>query len=56
MNLTTLMNKPLSEIVNEMQLADATIHNDNDGNIKCIELKYVSEMDNNQPFSGIGFR
>lgn len=45
MELTELINKPLSEVVKEMKLVDTKIHSDDNGKIKCIELKYKSEND-----------
>lgn len=56
MNLKTLMNKPLSEVVKEMKLIDTKIHSDNNGNIKCIELKYTSETDNDKSPSNLGWK
>lgn len=38
--LNGLMNKTLAELIKEMKLVDAKIHSDDNGEIKCIELKY----------------
>lgn len=56
MNLTTLMNKPLSEIIKEMKLIDTKIYNDNNGNIRCIELKYADETEEVKLSSNLSYR
>lgn len=40
MQLNEFYNKPLNEIVKEMELADVKIHTDDD-NIRTIEVKYA---------------
>lgn len=41
MRLNEFYNKPLNEIVKEMELADIKIHTDDDNNIRTIEVKYA---------------
>lgn len=41
MTLKNLYTKPLSEIVNQMEMIDLKIHSDNKGNISTIEIKYA---------------
>lgn len=41
MQLNEFYNKPLNEIVKEMELADVKIHTDDENNIRTIEVKYA---------------
>lgn len=43
MNLADLYEKPLSEIVKQMQLSDLKVHSNDDGHIESVELKFKNE-------------
>lgn len=41
MTLKDLHSKPLSKIIEQMEMVDLKIHSDNKGNINSIEIKYA---------------
>lgn len=41
MTVQEFLNKPLAEAIQDMNLVNAKVHNDEAGNIKSVELKYV---------------
>ena len=47
LKLNEMLEKPLGEVLKEMDLADTKIHSDDSGEIKCIELKYIDLEENN---------
>ena len=48
LKLNEMLEKPLGEVLKEMDLADTKIHSDDAGEIKCIELKYIWKENNNK--------
>lgn len=48
LKLNEMLEKPLGEVLKEMDLADTKIHSDDSGEIKCIELKYIWKENNNK--------
>lgn len=41
MMLNEVQRRPIVEVVAEMNLVEARIHTDDDGAVRCIEMKYV---------------
>ena len=44
--LSEFVTKPLGEAIAELNLVDAKIHTDNEGNVEAVELKYEPEHEN----------
>jgi hypothetical protein len=53
LTLKDFNSKPLSEIIEQMDMVDLKIHSDNNGTINSIEIKYA---DPSSPESKIGKR
>lgn len=45
MTLKDLHSKPLSEIIEKMDMVDLKVHSDNNGNIINIEIKYAAQQE-----------
>lgn len=43
MKLSELYEKPLKEVLEDMELSDTKVHTDDTGKIECIELKYKAK-------------
>lgn len=44
MTLKDLHSKPLSEIIEQMDMVDLKVHSDNNGVINSIEIKYAAQQ------------
>ena len=44
MTLKDLHSKPLSEIIEKMDMVDLKVHSDNNGNIINIEINYAAQQ------------
>lgn len=42
MKLNEVYNRPLKEITEAMELSEMKVHTDEGGNVKSVELKYIS--------------
>ena len=48
MKLNDVYTKPLSQIVNEMEMVKLDVHADSSGEVQCIEFKYVNPNANKE--------
>ena len=51
MTLKDLHSKPLSEIIEKMDMVDLKVHSDNNGNIINIEIKYAAQQETDKGLS-----
>lgn len=48
MKLNDVYSKPLSEVIEQMEMVKLDVHADSSGEVQCIELKYVNPKANKE--------
>lgn len=45
MKLNELYNKPIKEVIEELEFTDMKVHTDDNGNVRSVELKYENSTE-----------